>query len=203
MLSTLIIFILLFAVYINNQNKLTPVIQEVSQLPTADTTAEETDTTTEVNPVAPTPAQPAPAETAPATTPAETTPAPVAEVKPEPTKTEPAKPEPAKPEPTKAATGGVIVEYEIQKGDVMGRILSRFGNSKEEVMERNKLENLDKINLGQKLKMRVQAQHKVGKNETVSSLAAKYKVEADRIKKINGLSKDQLKADEVLIIPMP
>lgn len=209
-LSALIIFILLFAVYINNQSKLTPVLNEVSQLPVADTTAAEeyADTLpapTVVEPAAPTPApvqEPATApvaeapktEVKPAETPAK------AEVKPE------AKPEPkpeVKAEPAKAASGGIIVDYEIQKGDVMGRILSRYGNTKEEVMERNKLDNLDKIKLGQVLKMRLQAQHKVGKNETVASLATKYKVDADRIKKVNSLKDDKLKADQVVLIPLP
>lgn len=210
-LSSLIIVILLFAVYINNRNSLAPVIAEVNQA--AQQSANElladsgaTDSSTVVNPTAPTvieekpttpPAEAQTTTTEPAKTedkPAETKPA---ELKPEP------KPEVKPATPAPSATGGTVIEYEIKKGDVMGRIISRYGNSKDEIMERNKLENLDKIQMGQKLKLRVLAQHKVGKNETVSTLASKYKVDAEKIRKANGLKDDKLKADETVIIPLP
>jgi LysM repeat protein len=225
-LSTLIIVILLFAVYINNRNSLGPVIAEVNSVGPANLadSTDAADSSVVVNPAEPTVKQPEPepakAEPAPTTTEPVTT---------EPAKTEPAKTEPkaetkseAKVEPkadaktttkadakaeAKAAAPvsgkGIMVDYEIKKGDVMGRIISRYNNSKDEIMKANELENLDKIKLGQVIKLRILAKHKVGKNETVGTLAAKYKVDSERIRKVNGIKEDKLKADEVVMIPLP
>ncbi len=212
-LSTLIIVILLFAVYINNRNSLGPVIAEVNSVGPANLadSTDAADSSVVVNPVEPTVKQPEPEPTkvdpAPTTTePATTEPAktePKAEPKAE-TKAEPKAD--AKVEPKAAApvsSKGIMVDYEIKKGDVMGRIIARYNNSKDEIMSANKLENLDKIKLGQVIKLRILTQHKVGKNETVGTLAAKYKVDAERIRKVNGIKEDKLKADEVVVIPLP
>ena len=216
-LSTLIIVILLFAVYINNRNSLGPVIAEVNSVGPANLadSTDAADSSVVVNPVEPTVKQPEPEP---------------AKVEPAPTTTEPAATEPTKTEPkaetkvepkadakttTKAdpkadakaaapvSSKGIMVDYEIKKGDVMGRIIARYNNSKDEIMSANKLENLDKIKLGQVIKLRILTQHKVGKNETVGTLAAKYKVDAERIRKVNGIKEDKLKADEVVVIPLP
>lgn len=205
-LSSLIIVILLFAVYINNRNSLGPVIADVNAAAAAaslDTSDTAQDTTAVVNPTQPEPEpvqtpvaeKPAGSEQPVVTTPAEPVNAPADKPAEKPAD------KPAAPAP--APAGGQMAEYEIRKGDLIGKIAGRFGMKSDEIMKLNNLENPDKIKLGQKLKVRVQAIHKVGKNETVSSLASKYKVDAERIKKANGLDSDKLKADESVLIPMP
>lgn len=204
-LSSLIIVILLFAVYINNRNSLGPVIADVNAATAAaslDTSDTALDTTSVVNPTQPAPEpvaeKPAGSEQPVVTTPAEPVTTPTEKPAEKPVE-KPAE----KPAPVPAPAGGTMAEYEIRKGDLIGKIAGRFGMKSDEIMKLNNLENPDKIKLGQKLKVRVQAIHKVGKNETVTSLASKYKVDTERIRKANGLDSDKLKADESLLIPMP
>ena len=48
-------------------------------------------------------------------------------------------------------TGGTIIPYLIEAGDTLATIAKKFNCSVEELQRWNKIENADKINVGQKL----------------------------------------------------
>jgi len=110
--------------------------------------------------------------------------------------------EPKDEKEKEVSKNGIMIDYEIKKGDVMGKILSKFGNSASEVMKNNDLKNLDKIKLGQKLKIKVKAIHKVESGDSPSTLAAKYNVSSEKIKKANGLGDDNIKTGTKIYIPL-
>ena len=48
-------------------------------------------------------------------------------------------------------TGGSILPYLVESGDTLAAIAKKFNCSIEELQRWNKIENVDKINVGQKL----------------------------------------------------
>ena len=48
-------------------------------------------------------------------------------------------------------TGGKIIPYLIEAGDTLGTIANKFNCTIEELQRWNKIENIDKIDVGQKL----------------------------------------------------
>ena len=48
-------------------------------------------------------------------------------------------------------TGGTIIPYLIEAGDTLAAIAKKFNCSVEELQKWNKIENVDKIDVGQKL----------------------------------------------------
>lgn len=102
-----------------------------------------------------------------------------------------------------ATGGGIIIEYELRKGDLVSRLAKNFNFPTKEILELNQLENADKIQLGQKLKLKVKAQHKVGKGDTWDGLAKKFSLETERLQKVNPRpeGKKDLQEGEILNIP--
>ena len=47
--------------------------------------------------------------------------------------------------------GGTIIPYLIEAGDTLGTIANKFNCTVEELQRWNKIENIDKIDVGQKL----------------------------------------------------
>ena len=48
-------------------------------------------------------------------------------------------------------TGGTIIPYLIEAGDTLATIANKFNCTVEELQRWNKIENIDKIDVGQKL----------------------------------------------------
>ena len=48
-------------------------------------------------------------------------------------------------------TGGTIIPYLVEAGDTLAMIAKKFNCTVEELQKWNKIENVDKINVGQKL----------------------------------------------------
>jgi LysM repeat protein len=63
----------------------------------------------------------------------------------------------------------------------------------------NNLKN-DEISVGQELVLPLQS-HTVARNETLSYIAKKYKVEISDLKKVNKLKNNMIRRGRVLLIP--
>lgn len=125
----------------------------------------------------------------------------------------------------------VMLEYYVQTGDVLGTIAQKFGCTGEELKKWNNLKTADKLTPLQKLKIWVAPNDQLSNYETIALLsmpldekiiqnankklreytikqgdtlwkiAEKFNVEADRIKKFNGLKSTTLKPGSTLKIP--
>ncbi len=97
-----------------------------------------------------------------------------------------------------------IVTYEVQNGDTISEIASQFGIGSTTVMNANpSLWNRNYLKVGQKLTFPTVDGiiKKVIKGNTVKSLAKKYKIEEEEIRKYNELEEDSLIAGSYIVLP--
>ena len=97
-----------------------------------------------------------------------------------------------------------IVEYTVQKGDLLSFIASDYGVSVNSIIWANNLRDADSISPGQILKIPPVSGviHKVKRGDTVASIAKKYGAGAENIIEFNVLPQDgQLQLDDELIVP--
>lgn len=105
----------------------------------------------------------------------------------------------------------LIVHYKVKSGDTLSGIARKFGLSMMTLWWANKLESKDSLHVGQVLVIPpLNGLVIVVKDgDTLDSLAAKYKVSADRIVKVNGLTDTTLVVGQTLMVqgaegaPMP
>ncbi len=102
------------------------------------------------------------------------------------------------------STANEIFAYEIEPGDTLSSIASRFGIKKETLIWENNLWNENRLKTGKTLKILPVdgVSHLIKKSDTVKKLAKKYKVEEETILKQNQLDTDsELLIGSALIIP--
>ncbi|OGN09133.1 MAG: hypothetical protein A3C64_02830 [Candidatus Yanofskybacteria bacterium RIFCSPHIGHO2_02_FULL_41_12] len=97
-----------------------------------------------------------------------------------------------------------IVEYTVQKGDLLSFIASDYGISMNSIIWANNLRDADSISPGQILKIPPVSGviHTVKKGDSLASVAKKYCVETDSILEFNSLPQDgQLQIGDEIIVP--
>lgn len=110
-------------------------------------------------------------------------------------------------------SGGTPHFYTVKKGDTLGGIARKFGTTTDAVKSLNNLSSSN-IKLGQSLRVRgtlnavpprpshgKSQRHLVKKGDTLSSISKKYKVSVGDLKQANGLTKDQVKLGQKIVIP--
>lgn len=98
----------------------------------------------------------------------------------------------------------IISTYIVQSGDSISEIADMFSVSPNTIRWANNIAPKESIKVGQKLVILpiTGVRHKVVKGDTLSSVAKKYKSDADDIASYNGLeSGEKLIVDEYIIIP--
>jgi serine/threonine protein phosphatase PrpC/LysM repeat protein len=107
----------------------------------------------------------------------------------------------AKKETVVAKTDTNWISYSVKKGEVLGKISSKFGIPVAFIKLKNKLKN-DNIGENQKLMIPIKADHAVAKGETADVIAKKYNVPKASILKANDIKDEKtLKAGRDLVIP--
>jgi len=121
---------------------------------------------------------------------------------------------------------GKLITHVIRNGETLGSIAEKYGVSVTSIRELNGIYG-SKIIAGKSLKVVVKnnyptqplstkiegkqstistknktIQHKIASGETLTSIAEKYKVSVEEIKKINGLSNSRIVAGKTLVIPV-
>lgn len=97
-----------------------------------------------------------------------------------------------------------IIEYEVQPGDVVGVIASKFGVSVNTILWENNLGSYDLIRPGDKLTILpiTGIRHEVSRGESLSLIANKYDVSEKEISEQNNLiNPERLSIGDKLIIP--
>lgn len=106
-------------------------------------------------------------------------------------------------EPT--ATGRTeIIEYIVQRGDIIGNIAAKFGITVNTILWSNSLSYYSVIRPGDKLKIMPVSGvlHKVASGENLGSIANKYTADIEKIKEYNKLADaNSLQKGQELIIP--
>ncbi len=116
--------------------------------------------------------------------------------------------------------------YEVRPGDSLGRIAQRYGITTRELIELNKIENPNRIRIGQKILLPAHVrerevatpappspsprttpagsiEHVVMPGESLSRIAQRYGVKVSEIMEANGLGSDRIRAGDRLVIPHP
>lgn len=99
-----------------------------------------------------------------------------------------------------------IIEYEVETGETLSQIASKFGLSQETIKWANSIESVDTIKPGQKLKILPVSgvAHIVKSGDTLDSVAKKYEAESQGILDFpfNDVPDDfKLQIGQVLIVP--
>ena len=99
-----------------------------------------------------------------------------------------------------------IIEYEIETGDTISSIASKFGISSDTIKWANDISNINQVKPGDKLKILPVSgvSHVVKSGDTLESVAKKYSAEAQAILDFpfNGVPDDfSLKVGQLLIVP--
>lgn len=103
----------------------------------------------------------------------------------------------------KSADRSGVVEYQVQPGDVIGGIASRYGLSVKTVLTANHLTDRSLIRPGDMLKIPTAdgVLHTIAKGDTLGKIAGLYGVSAENISKFNqGIGKN-LKVGTQILIP--
>ena len=94
-----------------------------------------------------------------------------------------------------------IVKHRVRSGDTLSQIAERYGSSMREVARANGITNCNRIRVGQVLSIPARGYrgypenpgiHRVRRNETLSSIAAMYRVSVNDIVKWNNLRSQHL-----------
>lgn len=102
------------------------------------------------------------------------------------------------------AQGADVAVYEVKSGDSVGSIARDFGVTANTILWANDISDPNKIMPGDKIFVLpvTGVKHKVKKNETLKSIAKKYKADRQRILAFNDLPADgSINEGEELIIP--
>ena len=97
-----------------------------------------------------------------------------------------------------------VVSYKVRAGDTISEIAEQFGIKKSTLMAANpKLWNTNYLKVGQELHFpAVDGIVKtVGKNDTLKSLAKKYKITAEEIERYNDIIGKELIAGSTIVLP--
>lgn len=102
--------------------------------------------------------------------------------------------------------------YKVAKGDNYYKLSKKFNCSAEDIQKAN--ENKTVLKLGETIKIPVKSTaktdlyenayqtHTVSKGETLNKIATRYGTTIDNVKKINGMSGDQLKIGQKIKVPV-
>lgn len=103
--------------------------------------------------------------------------------------------------------------YTVKKGDTLGSIARKFSTTTDAIKSLNNLKSSN-IKIGQALKIRGSLKavppqpshgktrrHVVKKGDTLSSIASNYRTSVSKLKSANGLTKDQVKIGQNLVVP--
>lgn len=101
-------------------------------------------------------------------------------------------------EESKGASG--IFTVEVAAGDTLSGIAARYGVTVRDLIINNNLPQNPILKLGQKLSIANGIIHKVGKNETVESIAKAYGVEKEKILAANEILEKELAAGMEIVI---
>lgn len=97
------------------------------------------------------------------------------------------------------------ISYRVKKGDMIGFIADEFGVTQDTIISVNNIRSSRLIQIGQYLKIPSMPGilYSVRQDgETISSIAEKYKVEAEKCSLVNNISADEpLKAGKSLFVP--
>lgn len=102
------------------------------------------------------------------------------------------------------STASEIFAYDIESGDTLSSIATRFGIKKETLIWENNLWNENRLRSGMTLKILPVdgVSHLIKKGDTVDKIAKKYKIDKEIIVKQNQLEEDEeLLVSSALIIP--
>jgi murein DD-endopeptidase MepM/ murein hydrolase activator NlpD len=97
-----------------------------------------------------------------------------------------------------------ILEYTVQEGDTLSKIVEKFGISLETILWANDLNKNSEISVGQKLIILPVSGvlHFVQKGETLSDIAKKYQADVEKIIEFNELENEKdIFAGDILVIP--
>ncbi|MHC6203811.1 M23 family metallopeptidase [Breznakiellaceae bacterium SP9] len=113
--------------------------------------------------------------------------------------------EPGILEPDEYSHPSMLMEsaYQIEKGDVIGRISQKYGLNQDTLLSYNNIKDSRSLQIGRILKIPNQdgILHTVRKSDTLSSLATLYNADVNSIKIVNELFSDTLHPEMSLFIP--
>jgi len=89
--------------------------------------------------------------------------------------------------------------YTIKKGDVLNKIVQKFGLSIDVLKDLNSIDDVNKISVNQIIEIPAYP-HTVKSGETLSSIAKKAGVTVDALKTVNGLKSNVIKENDKLLI---
>ncbi len=94
------------------------------------------------------------------------------------------------------------VSYSVKKGEVLGKIATKFGVPVSFIKFKNKLKN-DNIGENQKLQIPIRADYTVAPNETLDAIAKRFKVEKASVMRANDIKDEKsVRAGRDLMIPI-
>lgn len=96
----------------------------------------------------------------------------------------------------------IWVEYYIETSVELNDLLAQFNVSQRLFETRNNLKPGARWERGDRVQMPVSAVHTVKPNETIGSIAAIYEVDTSKIKQINQIEEYEIKAGQVIYIPI-
>jgi membrane-bound lytic murein transglycosylase D len=98
-------------------------------------------------------------------------------------------------------TASASGEYKVQSGDTVGGIAQRLGIKEENLRKLNDISD-DLIKAGQTLKVAaggsVEREYVVVSGDTVGGIAGRFKMKSDELRKLNGMSGDNLRIGQKL-----
>lgn len=103
------------------------------------------------------------------------------------------------------ANGVTPASYTVRRGDSLSMIAQRFGTTMAALKAHNALKS-DGVQIGQVLKLPgglepAQREHKIQSGETLSGIAARYRVSLADLRRLNELRADRILVGQVLKIP--
>jgi N-acetylmuramoyl-L-alanine amidase len=103
------------------------------------------------------------------------------------------------------ANGVVPGSYTVKRGDSLSEIAARFGVSLASLKSENRLSS-NNIRIGQDLSLPggsspLKSEHRIARGETLSEIAARYRVSLAQLRRANDLAGDRIMVGQVLKIP--
>lgn len=103
------------------------------------------------------------------------------------------------------ANGVVPGSYTVKRGDSLSEIAARFGVSMANLKAENRLSS-NTIRIGQELTIpgsgsATSSEHRIRRGETLSEIAARYRVSLAQLRRANDISGDRIMVGQVLKIP--
>jgi N-acetylmuramoyl-L-alanine amidase len=103
------------------------------------------------------------------------------------------------------ANGVVPGSYTVKRGDSLSEIAARFGVSQALLKSENRLSS-NNIRIGQELSLPggnspLKSEHRIARGETLSEIAARYRVSLAQLRQANDLAGDRIMVGQILKIP--